>query len=118
MKTIPIFAGVVARIRQLESGGGGALSSNPDHIRLQSELRVARQAIEVLEARKERLRNELDALDLAHGQAPAALADLQQIERQYETTKKTYEELLKRRDRLELTESLGPAGRGVEYRVF
>jgi len=114
----PDIRGVVARIKQLERGAGGALSSNPDHIRLQSELRVAREGVAALKAREERLRRELNALDLALGQAPAALADLQQIERQYETTKKTYEELLKRRDRLELTESLGPAGRGVEYQVF
>lgn len=114
----PDIRGVVARIEQLESAGGGALSSNPEYVRLQSELRVARDSISVLEEREARLREELEALDLAAGQAPAALAELQQIERQYETTKKTYEQLLERRDRLDLTENLGAAGRGVEYRIF
>jgi polysaccharide chain length determinant protein (PEP-CTERM system associated) len=114
----PDIKGVVARIEQLERGAGGALSSNPEYIRLASELRVARESIGVLEQREEKLREELGALDLAAGQAPVALAQLQQIERQYETTKKTYEELLQRRDRLDLTENLGAAGRGVEYRVF
>lgn len=114
----PDIRGVVARIEQLEAGGGGALSSNPEYIRLQSELRVAQDSIKALEEREVRLREELEALDLAVGQAPAALAQLQQIERQYETTKKTYEQLLERRDRLDLTENLGAAGRGVEYRIF
>lgn len=114
----PDIRGVAARIEQLESAGGGALSSNPEYVRLQSELRVAQDSIAVLEERESRLREELEALDLALGQAPAALAELQQIERRYETTKKIYEQLLERRDRLDLTENLGAAGRGVEYRIF
>ncbi len=52
------------------------------------------------------------------GQAPAAQAALQRIMRDYEQTQKTYENLFSRRDTLALTESLGAAGRGVEYQVF
>lgn len=113
----PDIRGVLARIEQLESEDG-TLSLNPEYIRLQSELRVARNSINTLEARQAALQEELDALDIAVGQSPAIIAELQQIERQYETTKDTYEELLARRDRLQLTESLGPGGRGVEYQVF
>ena len=114
----PDIRGVLARIEQLEQGGGGALSSNPEHIRLSSELSVARDSVATLEARQERLREELESLDIASGQAPAVEAELRQIIREYEQTQKTYEELLSRRDRLELTRNLGPAGRGVEYQIF
>jgi polysaccharide chain length determinant protein (PEP-CTERM system associated) len=115
--THPDIRGVQARIAELERDDGG-LSSNPEYVRLQSELRVAENAVEALEEREILLREELNALDIAVGQAPEVLAELQQIERQYETTKNTYEDLLARRDRLQLTENLGPAGRGVEYQVF
>ncbi len=115
--THPDIRGVEARITELERDDGG-LSSNPDYVRLQSELRVAENALVALNQREVSLRTELEALDIAVGQAPEVLAELQQIERQYETTKNTYEDLLARRDRLQLTENLGPAGRGVEYQVF
>lgn len=114
----PDIRGVIARIEQLEAGAGGALSSNPEYIRLNSELRVAQGSIVNLERREETLRTELEALDVAAGEAPAVEAALQQIIREYEQTQKTYEELLARRDRLELTKNLGAAGRGVEYQVF
>jgi len=114
----PDIRGVVARIEQLEGGGGGALSSNPDYIRLNSELRVAQDSIGILKAREERLRRELEALDVTVGQAPAVEAGLQQIIREYQQTQKTYDELLARRDRLDLTKNLGAGGRGVEYQIF
>ena len=113
----PDIRGVVARIAELERGGG-ALSTNPEYVRLTSELRVARDSIDALEAREERLKDELSSLDFAAGQAPAVEADLRQIVREYEQTQRTYEELLSRRDRLDLTRNLGAAGRGVEYKVF
>ncbi len=113
----PDIIGVQARIAQLEKADGGR-AANPEFIRLQSELRVARNAAAALEVREQTQRAELEALVIAASQAPAVIAELQQIERQYETTKKTYEDLLERRDRLQLTENLGPAGRGVEYQVF
>lgn len=114
----PDIRGVLARIEQLEQGGGGTLSSNPEYIRLSSELRVAEDSVPVLEAREERLRQELETLDFAVGAAPAVEAELRQIVREYEQTQKTYEELLARRDRLELTKNLGAAGRGVEYQIY
>lgn len=113
----PDIRGVLARIEALERDDN-TFSSNPEFIRLQSELRVARDTISVLEARQSEIRTELAELDIAAGLSPAVIAELQQIERQYETTKNTYEELLARRDRLELTERLGPSGRNVEYQVF
>ncbi|WP_411817680.1 XrtA system polysaccharide chain length determinant [Hyphococcus sp. DH-69] len=113
----PDIRGVLARIEELEKDGD-SLSLNPEYVRLQSELRVARDAVVALEARETRLIEELNALDAAHGQAPAVEAELRQIVREYEQTQKTYEELLARRDRLNLTRNLGAAGRGVEYQVF
>jgi protein tyrosine kinase modulator len=114
----PDIRGVLARIEQLENGGGGALSSNPEFVRLRSELSVARDSIGALEARELRLQGALETLDFAVGEAPAAEAALRQIIREYVQTQKTYEELLARRDRLDLTKNLGIGGRGVEYQVF
>ncbi|MBT8472961.1 MAG: hypothetical protein KJN99_10190, partial [Marinicaulis sp.] len=51
-------------------------------------------------------------------ESPAVVAEVQQYERRYDAVLKTYEQLIERRDRLNLTENLGPAGRGVEYQVF
>lgn len=113
----PDIRGVLARIEELEKEDA-ALSANPEFIRLQSELRVAQGSVVALEAREKLLKEELDALDFAAGQAPAVEAALRQIVREYEQTQKTYEELLSRRDRLALTRNLGAAGRGVEYQVF
>ncbi len=114
----PDIRGVVARIKELERAGAGALSTNPDYVRLQSELRVAQDSIAAMESREQRLREELEALDFAVGAAPAVEAELQQIIREYQQTQKTYDELLARRDRLQLTRNLGAAGRGVEYQIF
>ncbi len=116
-ETHPDIRGVLARIAELESDGS-VLSSNPEYVRLQSELNIAQGSISVLENRERLLKEELDALAFATGQAPAVEAELRQIEREYEQTQKTYEELLARRDRLDLTRNLGAAGRGVEYQVF
>jgi polysaccharide chain length determinant protein (PEP-CTERM system associated) len=113
----PDIRGVLARIAELESDDS-VLASNPEYVRLQSELSVARDSIRTLETREQRLKGELDTLDFATGQAPAVEAELRQIVREYEQTQKTYEELLSRRDRLDLTRNLGAAGRGVEYQVF
>ena len=114
----PDIRGVLARIEQLESEAGGALSTNPEYVRLQTELRVARDSIVGLESREARLSSEVASLELATGQAPAVEAELGRLVREYEQTQKTYEELVARRDKLALTESLGAAGRGVEYQVF
>ena len=114
----PDIRGVLARIEQLENGGGGAISSNPQFLRLQSEYRAASSSVKTLETREQRLRAELEDLAFTISQAPVAQAELQRIMRDYEQTEKTYEELVARRDTLALTESLGAAGRGVEYQVF
>lgn len=113
----PDIRAVQARINELEKDDA-ALSANPEYVRLNSELTVAQDSIGALTAREARLKEELGALDLAAGQAPAVEAQLRQIVREYEQTQKTYEELLSRRDRLDLTRNLGAAGRGVEYQVF
>lgn len=113
----PDIKGVLARIAELEKDDA-ALSANPEYVRLQSEIKVAQDSVANLTAREAKLREELATLDFAAGQAPAVEAELRQIVREYEQTQKTYEELLSRRDRLELTRNLGAAGRGVEYQVF
>ncbi len=112
----PDIQGVVARIEQLEIGSGGAISANPEYLRLRSEFRASQDAVAGLEDREARLREELENLAFTAGQAPAVQAELTRITRDYEQTQKTYEELISRRDTLALTENL--AGRGVEYQVF
>lgn len=114
----PDIQGLVARIEQLENSGAGALPDNPEFIRLRNELRSAEAAVADLEVREERARAELDALALKAGEAPAVQAELLRIERDYQQTQKSYEELVARRDRLMLTTSLGAGGQGVEYQIF
>lgn len=114
----PDIQAVKARIQQLQAGDDTALPSNPEYKRLAAELRAAQDIAAGLQDRQKRLRGDLDALDFAIGQAPRAVADLQRIERDYEQTRKNYEELLQRRDRLAITANLGAGSQGVEYKVF
>jgi polysaccharide chain length determinant protein (PEP-CTERM system associated) len=114
----PDIQAVQARIDQLQSSGQGELPTNPEYKRISAELRVARDQAAGLADRQKRLRADLETLSFAIGQAPGVVADLQRIERDYEQTRKSYEELIQRRDRLALTENLGAGGQGVEYKVF
>lgn len=116
-ETHPDIRGVIARINQLERAGS-QLSSNSEFIRLQSELSVARQSLRSLTSRRTRVRDELSALDQAVVEAPAAVAGVQQLERRHDSLVDTLDELMDRRDRLDLTTKIGPGGRGVEYQVY
>ncbi len=107
-----------ARIRQLQEGGASELPSNPEYKRLSAELRAAQDIVAGLGNRQQRLRADLDALAFTIGQAPRVVADLKRIERDYEQTRKNYEELIERRDRLSITANLGAGSQGVEYKVF
>lgn len=115
----PDIRGVRARIEQLEKDEDDkALSANPEYARLQAELSVTEDLVKVLETREQAVRDDLAALDAALGAAPAVEAELRRVIREYEQTQKTYEELISRRDRLELTRDLGAAGHGVQYQIF
>ncbi|MCA8889797.1 MAG: hypothetical protein KDA46_13260 [Parvularculaceae bacterium] len=114
----PDIQAVKARIAQLQASGRGELPTNPEFKRLDAELRAARDDAAGLADRQQRLRTELETLAFTLGQAPGVVADLQRIERDYEQTRKSYDELIQRRDRLALTENLGAGGQGVEYKIF
>jgi polysaccharide chain length determinant protein (PEP-CTERM system associated) len=114
----PDIQALKARIEQLQSSSDNALPSNPEYKRLVGELRGAQDVVAGLQERQKRLRADLDALAFTIGQAPRVVADLQRIERDYEQTRKNYEELIERRDRLSITANLGAGSQGVEYKVF
>lgn len=113
----PDIQNVKARIAELEAAAD-ALPSNPEYRRLAGELATAEGQVEALAAREADLKGELEALAFRLGQAPGVEAELQRLVRDYEQTRKSYEELVERRDRLMLTTSLGAGGQGVEYRIF
>ncbi|MEM6536591.1 MAG: XrtA system polysaccharide chain length determinant [Pseudomonadota bacterium] len=115
--THPDIRNVQARIAELRAGSA-ALPDNPEYRRIANEISVAKDLVATLEARQQELIAEKETLAFTRGQAPAVFADLQRIERDYEQTKKSYEELLERNERLNLTESLSAGAKGVEYRVF
>lgn len=114
----PDIEALKARIAQLQSGGANDLPSNPEYKRYAAELRAAQDIASGLADRQKRLRADLDALAFTIGQAPSVVADLQRIERDYEQTRKNYEELIERRDRLSITANLGAGSQGVEYKIF
>lgn len=113
----PDIQAVKARIAEIEQGSG-VRPSDPEYRRLSAELRAAQDVAAGLAARQKRLRADLDNLAVTLGQAPRVIADLQRIERDYEQTRKNYEELIERRDRLAITANLGAGSQGVEYKVF
>lgn len=114
----PDIAVVKARIAELEAEGASGRPSDPEYRRLQAELRAAQDIAAGLADRQKRLRTDLDNLAVTIGQAPRVVADLQRIERDYEQTRKNYEELIERRDRLSITANLGAGREGVKYKVF
>jgi uncharacterized protein involved in exopolysaccharide biosynthesis len=116
-ESYPDIQNIKARIAQLESGGAG-LPANPEFKRLQNELVVADSSVAELKSREQRLRADQEALAVVMGEAPAVQAELARIQRNYEQTQKSYNDLIEKRDRLTLTSNLGAAGRGVSYQVF
>lgn len=117
-ESYPDIQAVKARIEQLQRGGEGVLPNNPEFVRLRAELRAAEDSAAALADRQQRLRGELESLAFRVGQAPAVVADLQRIERDYKQMQETYADLVQRRDRLSLTANLGAGGRGVQYKIF
>lgn len=109
---------VRARIEELSGEGGADLPDNPEYRRVLNDLRGARDALAGIEQRERELRAEAETLAFTAGQAPGAQAELQRIERDYEQTRKSYEELARRRERLALTESLGGGAKGVDYKIY
>ncbi len=114
----PDIAAVKARIAQLEATSVNQLPDNPEYKRLSAELRGAQDIAAGLADRQKRLKADLEAMAFTIGQGPRVVADLQRIERDYEQTRKNYEELLERRDRLSITANLGAGSQGVEYKIF
>ncbi|MEO0399759.1 MAG: XrtA system polysaccharide chain length determinant [Pseudomonadota bacterium] len=114
----PDILAVQARIDELSDGSGGRLPQNPEFRRVSNDLRAAKDAVASLKEREQDLLAERETLAFTLGQAPQVQADLQRIQRDYEQTRLSYEELVQRRERLSLTESLGAGGKGVEYRVY
>jgi len=109
---------VKARIAELQRSGAGDAPVSGEYRRAAAELRAAQDAVAGLENRRTRIRAEIEGLAFTLGQAPAVLANLQRIERDYEQTRRSYEELLQRRDRLSMTTSLGAGAQGVEYKIY
>ncbi|MEO1014165.1 MAG: XrtA system polysaccharide chain length determinant [Pseudomonadota bacterium] len=115
--THPDIQNVQARIAELRAGSG-ALPLNPEYRRLENELRAAEDLLATLEEREQELLAEREKLAFTVGQAPAAHAELQRIQRDYDQIRESYEQLLARSERLNLTESLSAGGAGVEYHVY
>lgn len=114
----PDIAVVKARIAQLQAEGASTRPSDPEYKRLEAEYRAAQDIAAGLADRQKQLRADLDNLAITLGQVPRVVADLQRIERDYEQTRKNYDELIERRDRLSITSNLGAGAQGVEYKVF
>ncbi len=114
----PDIEAVKARIAQLQAADAGGRPTDPEYRRLEADLRAAQDIQGGLAERQKRLRADLDNYAVTLGQAPRVVADLQRIERDYEQTRKNYEELIERRDRLAITANLGAGAQGVDYKVF
>ncbi|MEM9169857.1 MAG: XrtA system polysaccharide chain length determinant [Pseudomonadota bacterium] len=114
----PEIRKLLVEIEELESAGTGALPDNPAYKALAVQVRSARDQVAALSERERKVRTDLEALNFKVAQVPQVQADLQRIMRDYEQTQKSYEELVQRRDRFELTTQLGPGAQGVKYEVL
>lgn len=114
----PDIQAIQARIDELSAGSRNRLPSNPEYQRISAELRSARDSVASIEDRIADLNAEREALAVTLGRSPEVQVELQRIERDYEQARKSYNELVDRRDRLNLTESLGAGAQGVAYQIF
>lgn len=112
----PDIQNLLSQIARLESDD--ALPENEDYLRLQAELNSARDSLRALQVREDRVRSEIETDAVTIGQAPAVVAELQRLERNYSETQNIHRKLIGSRDALALRKTLDNGGQGLDYTVF
>lgn len=85
-----------------ERGGGGASTSNPLHMSLQSMLADRQAQVAALTAQRDRLRAALEQVGRQEATDSGNLAEQQQVERDYQTALTQYRELVGDRETIRL----------------
>ena len=98
-------------------GGGGATASNPLYTSLQSMAADRQSQVASLSAQRDRLRMALEQVQRREATDPAALAEQQQIDRDYEAARVQYNELVSDRERVRLRGDVATSSEASQFRV-
>ncbi len=112
----PDIQNLLQQIERLESDE--ALPDNRDYIRIQSELRSARDTLAALRIREERIRAEIESDFVTVGQSPEIAAGLLQLQRRVEETRNYLSTLVTYRDSLAQRRTISDGSRGLDYSVL
>ena len=100
-----------------DGGTGTPLAQNPVHqeiraalARARSDVAAARSEVAQYEQQVQELQEKVDTI-------PRVEAQLQQLNRDYRTTKQTYEELLQRRQRAQISQEVKSSDNQIEFRI-
>ena len=103
-----------------EDGAGdgyGSLDRNPVHQEIRAALAKARSEVAAARSQVEQYSQQVAELREKVDTIPQVEARLKRLNRDYETTKRTYEELLKRQQQAQISEDVESADKQVEFRV-
>jgi polysaccharide chain length determinant protein (PEP-CTERM system associated) len=97
---------------------GSGFTGSPYVLRLREMLHAAESEIKVLKAEEQRLRAAVAAYQVRLENTPKREQELQELSRDYESTKQLYESLSKRHEEARLAESMEQRQKGEQFRVL
>lgn len=97
--------------------GAGPLEQNPVHQEIRAALARARSEVAAAESQVAQYRQQVRELQEKVDTIPQVEAKLQQLNRDYRTTKNTYEELLQRQQSAQISEEVKNTDSQVEFRI-
>jgi polysaccharide chain length determinant protein (PEP-CTERM system associated) len=103
-----------------ESGASrqqASLAQNPVHQEIRASLAQARSEVAAARSQVEQYEQQVQELREKVNTIPEVEARLKQLNRNYETTKSTYEELLQRQQQAEISQEVERSDKQVDFRV-
>lgn len=105
-------------LRDSTKSGGSALNQNPIYQELKIQLGESNSQISSLQARVEEYKKRYDELESKIDQIPEIEAQLTALNRDYDITKKKYEELLERREAATISGNVDKTADGVQFNII
>ncbi len=112
----PDIQNLLQQIERLESDS--ALPDNEDYLRVQTELRSARDTLAALKVREERIRADIERDFVTIGQSPEIATQLLRLQRRAEETRQNLNKITTQRDAIVNRRTLSDGSSGLDYRVL